>query len=617
MMKKFSTCVFVNLILAGIFSLLTVSFHIDISAFAFFIASLFTLVTGYVSYYLLLKKNKDRYINAVIRIFQYEPFVLISAYVMRRSGNVAPCYVIDLLTSLLWCAVAISSLYILFLLREKNLDSLNVAWAELVKKSRTKKTSHSSFGSKWSKPLSPDNSRENSSVTLKDVFREILEWVDALIQAVFTIILLNIFLFQLYEIPSESMVPTFLIKDRVAVFKTLAGPKFPLSRIGLPYIQKYERGDIVVFRNPHYSDDRKSEVKTFMSHFIYMITLTLKKTNTDENGDIKADPLVKRVVGLPGEQLMLMDGTLYSRTAASSEFKAIEDEASWAAWNLNPLSEKIKSKIKEIPLSSAEAENTLMIESERRKLDFTEAKNECLELSERFKTIASAFSGSGNNVSSDSIFNKSSLVIYTYLNNYTLFANVNDIALRLLTASDGASQFSSFMNEWHENGSFNNGQLAGGDMYSDSRFRLNLMVKLVVGRLVVRTAELYAGSDNITDLDWKTDTVRLTQQEKAQRLFNYIAHMDQRNMPVFPANDSAGNAVYIPENSYFMMGDNRYNSLDMRHSYDSRIEPLTLLDSYSVSYETNMEPRYVSREKILGKAGLRFWPLNRFGVIRK
>ena len=115
-MKKFSTCVFVNLILAGIFSLLTVSFHIDISAFAFFIASLFTLVTGYVSYYLLLKKNKDRYINAVIRIFQYEPFVLISAYVMRRSGNVAPCYVIDLLTSLLWCAVAISSLYILFLI---------------------------------------------------------------------------------------------------------------------------------------------------------------------------------------------------------------------------------------------------------------------------------------------------------------------------------------------------------------------------------------------------------------------------------------------------------------------------------------------------------------------
>ena len=612
-MKNFSTCIIVNLILAGLFSLLTISFHLDISAFAFLIAAFFTLVTGYVSYYLLLKKKKDNYIKAVIRIFQYEPFVLISAYVMRRSGNVAPCYVIDLLTSLLWCAVVISSLYILFLLREKNLDSLNVAWAELVKKSQTRKT-YSSFSRV--KAFSSDYRRENASVTLKDIFREILEWIDALIQAVFTIILLNIFLFQLYEIPSESMVPTFLIKDRVAVFKTFAGPKFPLSRIGLPYIQKYDRGDIVVFRNPHYSDDRKSEVKTFMSQFIYMITLTLKKTNVDENGELKYDPLVKRVVGLPGEQLMLMDGTLYARTASSSDFEAVEEESSWAAWNLNPLAAKIKSKIKDIPLSSAEAENTLLIESERRKLNFEEVKKECLELSERFKNISSAFSHSDATDSADQVFNKSSLVIFTYLNNYTLFANVNDISLRLLTVSDGTGQFDRFMNDWHKNGMFNDNQLAGGDLYSDSRFRLNLMIKLVVGRLIVRNAELYAGTDNVTDLDWKTDTVRLTQQEKAQRLFNYIAHMDQRNMPVFPANDSAGNAVYIPENSYFMMGDNRYNSLDMRHSYDSRIEPLTSLDSYSVSYETNMEPRYVAREKILGKAGLRFWPISRFGLIK-
>ena len=34
---------------------------------------------------------------------------------------------------------------------------------------------------------------------------------------------------QLYEIPSESMVPTFLIKDRAAVSKIDCGPKFPLT----------------------------------------------------------------------------------------------------------------------------------------------------------------------------------------------------------------------------------------------------------------------------------------------------------------------------------------------------------------------------------------------------
>ena len=587
-MEKFYACVRLNLILAGIYTVLTVSFHLDISFFAFFVSAVFTFVTAYFAWYRLLKKNEDRHLMMVLRIFQYEPFVLITAYVMRRAGNTAPCYVIDLLTSLLWCGTVVSSFVILFMLRERNLANVNAAWPAVFTKGSQKSCSG-----------------------LKRVGRELIEWVDALIQAVFTIILLNIFLFQLYEIPSESMVPMFLIKDRVAVFKTFAGPKFPLSRIGLPYVQKYDRGDIVVFRNPHYSDDRKSEVKTFMSQFIYMITLTLKKTNTDENGELKADPLVKRIVGLPGEQLMLMDGTLYARTSSSPDFHAVEEESGWAAWNLNPLSSKIKSKIEYIPLSVSEAENTLLIEGERRKLSFTDVKKECMELSDRFDSIASSFSQSSQAGSSLSLLKGSALSMYN------LFNNVSDISLHLLSSSDGSSQFRAFMNDWHENTAITDGQLAGGDMYSDSRFRLNLMVKLVFGRLVVRCAEMYSAVDAVSALDWKTDRVRVEQLEKAQRLYNYIMHMDQRNMPVFPANDADGNAVYIPENCYFMMGDNRYNSLDMRHSYDSRVEPLTDYDVYSVTYETNMQPQYVSRSKILGKAGLRFWPLSRFSFIRK
>lgn len=587
-MKTFSTCVLVNLLLAGVFSIFNISFHLDISFFAFFISSAFTVLTAYSAYYILLKKNNSSHLTSVIRIFQYEPFVLISAYVIRRAGKQAPCFAIDLITSLLWCGVAISSFVILYLLREKNLAKLNGDWKDIIAEYRKK----------------------NKSVNIvKRVGIELLEWADALIQAVFTIILLNIFLFQLYEIPSESMVPTFLIKDRVAVFKTLAGPKFPLSRIGLPYLQKYERGDIVVFRNPHYSDDRKSEIKSFMSQFIYMVTLTLKNTNTDENGELKADPLVKRVVGLPGEQLMLMDGLLYARTADSPEFSVVEEESNWSAWNLNPLSKKIKSKIEYIPLSVEEAENTLLIESERRNLDFASVKEECLDLSARFAMIARNFSSSRD--SAEFIFGKD----YMYI--YNLFSSVNDLSLKLLSSAGGAEWFDAFLNDWHKNNDISGNTLIGGDLYSDSRFRLNLMIKLVFGRMVVRSAELYSGQDSVSALDWKADKIRLEQLEKAQRLYNYIVHMDQRNMPVFPANDAAGNAVYIPKDCYFMMGDNRYNSLDMRHSYDSRIEPLTACDDYSVTYETNMEPRYVSRSKILGKAGLRFWPINRFGFIRK
>ena len=49
----------------------------------------------------------------------------------------------------------------------------------------------------------------------------------------------------------------------------------------------------------------------------------------------------------------------------------------------------------------------------------------------------------------------------------------------------------------------------------------------------------------------------------------------------------------VPEGCYFMMGDNRNNSNDSR-------------------YWTN---HFVERDKIIGKAIFRYWPLNRIGIV--
>jgi signal peptidase I len=87
-------------------------------------------------------------------------------------------------------------------------------------------------------------------------------------------------------------------------------------------------------------------------------------------------------------------------------------------------------------------------------------------------------------------------------------------------------------------------------------------------------------------------------------------------MPAFPANAADGSPAFIPDDCYFMMGDNRFNSLDMRHSYEERLVPLSAVDPRSVYYYSNMEPQYVSSDKILGTTEFRFWPRGRIGFLR-
>jgi signal peptidase I len=99
--------------------------------------------------------------------------------------------------------------------------------------------------------------------------RTIVEWVAVIAGAVILALVIKTFLFQAFYIPSESMVTTLEIGDRVLVNK--------LSyRMG-----DIDRGDIVVFERPE----------------------------ADESNDGIED-LIKRVIGLPGDQLVIKDGRI-------------------------------------------------------------------------------------------------------------------------------------------------------------------------------------------------------------------------------------------------------------------------------------------------------------------
>ncbi len=83
---------------------------------------------------------------------------------------------------------------------------------------------------------------------------EVKGWVDALVFAVFAVLLINQYLFQLFVIPSPSMVSTLNVGDRVFVSKTIygievypGGPKVASSN------RQVARDQIITFYNPEYT----------------------------------------------------------------------------------------------------------------------------------------------------------------------------------------------------------------------------------------------------------------------------------------------------------------------------------------------------------------------------
>jgi signal peptidase I len=117
-------------------------------------------------------------------------------------------------------------------------------------------------------PGSPPPEAEPQKKSGPAAFRVAAEWVGLVVLALVIALLIKTFLFQAFFIPSESMVPTLRVHDRVLVNK-------------LSYkLHPVHRGDIVVFKAP-------------------------------EGSDPGIDDLVKRVIGLPGETVSAKDGHVF------------------------------------------------------------------------------------------------------------------------------------------------------------------------------------------------------------------------------------------------------------------------------------------------------------------
>ena len=567
--KRLKLFIFIELAAAAIFTLLNLSFHADISLLAFPLSMIYLAVTCWFLLKKLVFDTDGTYLYAAIKLNEYLPYFLFITFIIRRAGKTGTPFVVDVFAVISWFVIFVLAFFnSRVLYPEKNIKIVQ-GWKII--------------------PV------ERKFKGFAKVVYEFVDWIDAFFWSIFTVLIFQIFLMQLYEIPSESMVPTFLIKDRVFVSKIDCGPKFPLTEVGLPDFRKYKRGDTIVLRNPHYSMDRKSEVKTVTSQLIYMFSLMTINLNKDIDGELKADPLVKRITGLPGEQLVMQDGTLYRRTASSDVFEPVQLDSKYAVWNLNSVNPKLKSNIQHFPFNTEKYQQMLDYEEARRNYDLASAEFQAKELARQFYNLRVVNKDAGKFTAPE---------LYEGI----LFRNRMEIFKNMFLQEGGAEWFENFMTSWIP--SKNDVR----DYYAESNYRLNVMAKIIFGKMMVEYAKYY--SDGFDQSQWDSQKVIKGLMDEIELHYWYVQNLlDSRNMPLFPANDAAGNPQYIPENCYFMMGDNRFNSLDLRHSYDYKETALAKTDPLSISYYSIMSPQYINKKYIIGKPVFRFWPLGRLGKV--
>lgn len=149
---------------------------------------------------------------------------------------------------------------------------------------------------------------------------ELKGWADALVFAVFAVLLINQYLFQLFVIPSPSMVSTLEIGDRVFVSKTIygielypAGPKVGAKN------RQVKRDSIITFYNPEY--DSKGPFFDILSQIIFSGTLSLVNIDRNEDGSIAERLFVKRAIGLPEEVVRFVDGNVEVRKTGFTSYE--------------------------------------------------------------------------------------------------------------------------------------------------------------------------------------------------------------------------------------------------------------------------------------------------------
>jgi|GEM_PF-902207 len=145
------------------------------------------------------------------------------------------------------------------------------------------------------------------------------EWIIPLVVAGVIALLIRTFVAQPFKIPSTSMFPTLHVGDKIFVNEFLYGANIPWTDKRIPKIRDPKRGDIIVFvstQDPEFPGE-EGEYKRLFWHVFYNAETKGLKWYSKKY-------LVKRLIGLPGDNVLIKNGAIYVNGEMLNESAAIK-----------------------------------------------------------------------------------------------------------------------------------------------------------------------------------------------------------------------------------------------------------------------------------------------------
>jgi signal peptidase I len=178
---------------------------------------------------------------------------------------------------------------------------------------------------------------------------KVREWVDAMVFAVVVMVILRTFLFDLYQIPTPSMEKNLLVGDYLFVSKLHYGTRTPMT-VGIPFTQVYLPGVHLPWtRFPGFSEVKRGDSFVF------------NWPADDVESIDRRMHYIKRVMGLPGDTLQIIDKVVHINGEPHPLIKGMQQN--WWIYKTDPRVTLNASALAELGVTDcAQTENILVVQ---------------------------------------------------------------------------------------------------------------------------------------------------------------------------------------------------------------------------------------------------------------